>query len=302
MGNLSEIRNQITQRSVADEVRHSYLKKLKDSCDCKDRDTIIYASDFLGQKAGVPSSLTSINLNDIQSLMPVLHGLKGRKLDLILHSPGGSIEAADQIVQYLRRKYEHIRVIVPQNAMSAATMIACAADEIILGKHSALGPTDPWLKGLSAHSILSEFETAKKEMANDRSCIPLWVSRIARWPAGLLAACENALELSEERVAEWLEDYMFSGKADKGSLSKEIAKWLADAKIHKTHGRPLGIDVLQDKGLKVSPLEADQTFQENILSLFHATIVTFETTNCVKLLENHEGKGVYTTFQPSPSA
>ena len=72
-----------------------------------------------------------------------LHGLTGKELDLILHSPGGSLEAAEQIVTYLRSKYDNIRAIVPQNAMSAATMIACACDEIMMGKHSALGPIDP---------------------------------------------------------------------------------------------------------------------------------------------------------------
>ena len=75
--------------------------------------------------------------------MSALHGLKGKVLDLVLHSPGGSLEAADQIVQYIRSKYEHIRAIIPQNAMSAATMIACACDEIVMGKQSAIGPTDP---------------------------------------------------------------------------------------------------------------------------------------------------------------
>ena len=55
--------------------------------------------------------------------MEVSQGLEGDGLDLILHSPGGSPEAAEAIVSYLRSRFSHIRVIVPQLAMSAATMI-----------------------------------------------------------------------------------------------------------------------------------------------------------------------------------
>jgi ClpP class serine protease len=129
--------------------------------------------------------------------MSALHGLKGDKLDLILHSPGGSMEAADQIVQYLRSKYDYIRAIIPQNAMSAATMIACACDEIVMGKHSALGPIDPQVTfptpsgsfTAPAQAILDEFEQAKKEVTSDPSTAPLWVSKVQAYPHGFLNVC-----------------------------------------------------------------------------------------------------------------
>ena len=68
-----------------------------------------------------------------------MNGLRNDKLDLIIHSPGGSVEAAEQIVNYLRAKYAHIRAIIPHSAMSAATMIACAAyPQFIKGDFSGL--------------------------------------------------------------------------------------------------------------------------------------------------------------------
>ena len=66
-----------------------------------------------------------------------------KELDLILHSPGGSPSAAEGIVSYLRSRFDDIRVIVPLKAMSAATMVACAANQIVLGKHSFPRPTVP---------------------------------------------------------------------------------------------------------------------------------------------------------------
>ena len=60
------------------------------------------------------------------------------KLDLILHSPGGTLPATQAIVRALRGRYEHIRVFIPQRAMSAAAMLACAADQIIMGGFGSL--------------------------------------------------------------------------------------------------------------------------------------------------------------------
>src|SRR3990172_558899 len=131
----------VLRSTAQDLVRRRFLKQLREHTK---RDTIVYASDFLSLKAPkLAQGVVSITSQDIQGFMAALHGLKGTELDLILHSPGGSLEAADQVVQYLRSKYKHLRAIIPQNAMSAATMIACACDEIIMGKQSAIGPTDP---------------------------------------------------------------------------------------------------------------------------------------------------------------
>ncbi|WP_337461520.1 hypothetical protein [Jutongia sp.] len=77
--------------------------------------------------------------------MTCIHGMDCSKgLDLVLHTPGDSPAAAEAIVNYLRAKFGNdIRVIVPQLAMSAGTMIACSAKQIIMGKQSSLGPIDP---------------------------------------------------------------------------------------------------------------------------------------------------------------
>ena len=117
-----------------DHVRRKYIVKLKEKTG---RAVILYATRFTDQS--VPAALVTINDEDLQGLMEVMHGITQPSLDLILHSPGGSLEAAEALVVYLRSKFDDIRVIVPQLAMSAAAMIACAANEIVLGKHSL-----PW--------------------------------------------------------------------------------------------------------------------------------------------------------------
>ncbi|RME92540.1 MAG: serine protease [Candidatus Hydrogenedentota bacterium] len=297
-------RNQIyrtiveAQSKACDTVRRTYLKLLSEYTN---RDVILYSSAFLSFKPGVPAVFISITNQDIQGFMASLEGLKKKKLDLILHSPGGSLEAAEQIVKYLRNKYSHIRAIIPQNAMSAATMIACACDEIVLGKHSAIGPIDPQITfntptgpfTAPAQSILDEFEQAKQEIMQNPKDAVLWIKRIDKYPPGFLKMCENTIQLSKQRVEEWLSSWMFASDEKKHAKAKKIADWLGSAKYHLTHAHPIDIKEAKSKGLHVIPLENDQKLQELVLSVFHSTMATHDLTACVKFIENQFGKGYY---------
>jgi len=301
MPSRNEIQDEITKakRGAQDSIRRKYLMELSTYTG---RDTIIISSAFSsGKVQNLPTFLISITNEDIQGVMSALHGLKNNKLDIILHSPGGSLEAAEQIVNYLRNKYKHIRVIIPQNAMSAATMIACAADEIIMGKHSAIGPIDPQITFPTqtghftspAQSILDEFELAKKEIKSDPETAPIWVRRLDKYPIGFLKVCENTIELSKEIVMRWLENWMFKNDPKKKEKAEQIAKWLSDTNLHKTHGRPIDIKLARNQGLIINALEDDDELQEKVLSVFHAAMVTHLVSNCVKFIENQNGKGVF---------
>ena len=177
-----------------DGVRRRYLAELHGhTC----RNVVLYASSWL--QKDIPPALTSINDEDIHALMEVTSGLHDANLDLILHSPGGSPEAAEGIVSYLRSRFQHIRVIVPELAMSAATMISCAANEIMMGKHSFLGPSThnlsfppSWAKATSQPNPSSISSTklsrnAQIRRSYQRGC-RCWVSMAqtclcnAKWP------------------------------------------------------------------------------------------------------------------------
>jgi hypothetical protein len=296
---LHEVLLEVQKRAsgVFDSVRREHLAALVEHTN---RPTILFASAYTVPRPDLPPQVLSVTPWDIQGLMSALHGLGGDSLDLIIHSPGGSMEAADQIVQYLRRKFKNIRAIVPQNAMSAATMIACACDSIVMGKQSAIGPIDPQISmpsphgtmSVSAQAILDEFEQAKREIAKNQASAVLWHGRL-QYPPGFLKACEATLATAQERVAHWLDSYMFASAERK--QGKEIAAWLANANEHKTHGRPLGIELAREHGLTVVALEDDQRLQELVLSVFHSAMATFLKTPCVKIIENHEGRGLYLT-------
>jgi len=287
------------KNNAQDLLRRDYLRNLYEHTN---RDTIIYATAFASKKLPqIPPYLVSITNEDIQGFISALEDIDGKYLDLIIHSPGGSSEVVDQIVQYLRSKYEHIRAIIPQNAMSAATMLACAADVIVMGKHSAIGPIDPQITfptqnghfTAPAQSIIDEFNRAKEEVTLNPKISPLWISKMKDFSPGLLTICDDTIANSIDKVAEWLSAYMLKDDDDRLNKSRSIAEWLGNAKEHRTHGRPIMKQAAIDKGIIIEDLESDPIFQERVMDVFHATMCTFDITNCMKFVENHTGKGYF---------
>ncbi|MXX88417.1 MAG: serine protease [Boseongicola sp. SB0677_bin_26] len=260
------------------------------------RNVILYASGWL-QKSEVPPSLVSISDEDMQAFMEVTNGLQGDELDLIIHSPGGSPEAAEAIVSYLRARFNHVRVIVPQLAMSAATMISCAADILVLGKHSFLGPTDPQLvlptslgvRAVPAQAILDQFDLAKHECA-DPAKLSAWLPMLNQVGPDLIVQCESALEMSKDLVRTWLETYMFKDSDDRLARAQEISEWLSGHQNFKSHSRHIPRNEAEEHAMRITRLESDDIFQDAVLSVFHATTHTFSGTRAVKIVENHMGR------------
>ena len=190
-----------------DGVRRGYLARLHA---LTGRAVILYSSAWL-DSLDVPPDAISITLRDMEGFMEALSEVEEEELDLIIHSPGGSAEAAEAIVEYLRARFTHIRVFVPLAAMSAATMVALSADEIVMGDHSQLGPIDPQFQIITpegpraapAKAILDQFERAKIE-CRDPANLPAWMPILRSYAPGLLAQCEDSRELAEGMVSQWL--------------------------------------------------------------------------------------------------
>lgn len=279
-----------------DAVRRKYLTLL--SCHSK-RAVILYATKWTQLDPNISPDAISIVDEDLQGIMEVIHGLEEPELDLILHSPGGSLVAAEAVVTYLRSKFSQIRVIVPQLAMSAATMIACAADSIVMGKHSFLGPIDPQIllttplgqRMVPAQAILEQFELAKKE-CEDPAKLGAWLPMLSQYGPDLLVQCRNASEMSRKLVQGWLQTYMFKDRAPDEAERRAgaIADWLSSHRNFRSHGRHIPRSDCETRGLVVEHLEANQDFQDLVLSVFHATTHTFSGSNAVKIIENHHGK------------
>jgi hypothetical protein len=276
-----------------DSVRRKYLKELHDYTK---RAVIIYYTAFLESRPVPPADL-QIGLQDIPGFMEAVSNVEEKQLDLIIHSPGGSAEAAESIVTYLRKRFDNIRIFVPVAAMSAATMVALSGNEIVMGQHSQLGPIDPQFtiqtpegpRSAPAQAILNQFELAKKE-CKEASNLAAWMPILRGYMPGLLTQCQDSRTLAVTMVSTWLKQYMFANDKDGEEKATAVADWFADYKSFYTHGRRVSPDEAIAKGLKVIWLESDQKLQDAVLSVHHAVAHTFAGTPATKIVENHNGR------------
>jgi hypothetical protein len=184
-----------------DGIRDKYIRSLHE---LTGRAVIVYASGWL-RAAGQANTVHSMEPGDVHGLMEVCHDVDEDELDLIIHSPGGSPEAAEQMLEYLRSQFTYIRALVPLQAKSAAAMLALGCDEIVMGLHSELGPIDPQIlipvpegmKFAPAHAILRDFERAKSDSRRERQRD----ARLDADPSVLLGRSDRVLSPADSAVA-----------------------------------------------------------------------------------------------------
>lgn len=270
---------------AVDTYRHKALKKLFEKTK---RNTIAYYSGWLS-RPGI--QLLDINDEDMNGFMNAVNGLdKSLGLDLILHTPGGSIATTESLVNYLHLMFQkNMRVIVPQVAMSAGTMIACSSREIILGKQSSLGPIDPQIRNLAAQGVLNEFKKALSEIKLDPDAIQVWKCILQQYHPTFLGQCQQAIDWTKQFVADQLRDVMFEGEPDAAEKSTRIVDGLSDADEHKSHDRHIPLSKCRDLGLRVLALEDDNELQELVLTVHHCYMFALTNTATSKIIENHRG-------------
>lgn len=271
-----------------DIVRRRYLERLHQHTG---RNVICYYSGWL-QKPGY--TLSSVNDDDKNGLMNAVYQMdRSLGLDLVLHTPGGNIAATESIVHYLRQMFGiNIRAIIPQMAMSAGTMIACACKELVMGKQSNIGPFDPQFGGIPAYGVLEEFQTAVDSVKADPGSIPIWQTIISKYHPTFIGECQNAIQHAADIVNSWLISGMFHADADAVRKAEIIVTALNDHAGTKTHERHLHVEDAVGLGLKVIALEGDQVLQDLVLTVHHAYMHTFANTNTGKMIENHTGAAI----------
>ena len=184
-------------------------------------------------------------------------------LDLLIHSPGGDIDAAEKIVYMCRSKAKTFRVIVPEYAKSAATLIALAADSILMGYASELGPIDPQItittpegRGVQrpARSFLDGLEDIKKKVAEEGGLSPVYYPPLSQLDPALLDYCNKAIKRSREFAEKWLKKHMLADNPDKAAA---VANRLLDVDRYLSHGIVINHEEATEMGLRVDYLPPD---------------------------------------------
>lgn len=282
--------------SQYDLVRREYLKQLSDYTG---RNTILYYSAWLQKSLMANGTFDfGINDNDKTGFMTCIYQLdKTKGLDLILHTPGGDISATESLVVYLQSIFgKDIRVIIPQMAMSAGTMISCCAKEIIMGKHSNLGPIDPQYGMYRAHGIIEEFENIKQEHVNNPLGTQVWGPILSKYTPTLVGECQKVIDWSNGLVKQWLMDNMFDGIPNAEDKADNVVENIGSHALTKSHSRHLHIDNLRSLGLNIKALEDDAELQDKVLSIHHSTMITISSTKAAKIIENQNGVSFINTI------
>lgn len=261
----------------------------------KGRDILVYASDMMKQ---APSS---IDYSDQLPFHDQLTTLTGRELDIILETPGGIGEVVEDIVRVIRGRYDHVGIIIPGTAKSAGTIFAMAADEILMGVTSSLGPIDAQIinnsKRFSADAFLDGLIKIKEEVLKTGKLNPAYIPILQNISPGEIQHCENAQNFSKTLVKEWLAKYKFkywethssTGKPvtddEKKEKADQIAERLCKHGDWLTHGRSIKIDDLTQMGLRITDYDKEPALQDAINRYYTLLRLTFEGTNIFKVYE-----------------
>lgn len=172
---------------------------------------------------------------DIEDSEAVLRAIRltpdEQPIDLILHTPGGLVLAAEQIGKALVEHKGKITVFIPHYAMSGGTIIALAADEIVMDPNAVLGPVDPQIAGIPAAAILRVLELKKPDRIDDQTIMMADIAAKARVQVASF-------------IAEILLKHMPKEKATELAVALSEGRW--------THDFPITVPFAQQLGLPVT--------------------------------------------------
>jgi ClpP class serine protease len=191
--------------------------------------TLIHRQEALNL-LGIPLT-RFINIEDSEQVLTAIRLTdKNVPIDLILHTPGGLVLASEQIAESLLRHPGKVTVFVPHYAMSGGTMIALAADELVMDENAVLGPLDPQLGQYPAASLVKVLESKPMKDIDDQTVI-------------LADVAVKALKQVKATAKNLLAKHMDEDKAGKTADLLTQGTW--------THDYPIDVDQIANLGINV---------------------------------------------------
>ncbi|MEM9243604.1 MAG: ATP-dependent Clp protease proteolytic subunit, partial [Pseudomonadota bacterium] len=220
---------------------------------------------------------------------------KKKALSIILTTPGGIVEEAEKIVEIIRHHFKQIYFIVPNMAMSAGTILCMSGNKIYMDYASSLGPIDPQVLGKDGKFLpaLGYLDKVSEliEKSRDNTITPAEYTMLQQQDLAKLRLYEQARELSETLLREWLVKYKFSDwtthseksqkkergvtNREKKERAEEIAKLLSDNKKWHSHGRMISKDKLESElKLKIEDLNSNKQLSSHV-RLYNDTLTDY---------------------------
>ncbi|MGM0651331.1 MAG: SDH family Clp fold serine proteinase [Bacillota bacterium] len=191
--------------------------------------TLIHRQEALSL-LGIPLT-RFINIEDSEQVLTAIRLTdKDAPIDLILHTPGGLVLASEQIAEALLRHPGKVTVFVPYYSMSGGTLIALAADEIVMDENAVLGPLDPQLGQYPAASLLKVLDKKEMKDIDDQTVI-------------LADVATKALSQIKDTVKCFLSKHMDDEKTNKVAEKLTQGTWTHDYPIDSRQMAEMGINV-----------------------------------------------------------
>lgn len=290
-----------------EELTNERKKQLTRISKLRGRDVLVYASDV---NSNTPNS---IDYSDELPFSDQLSNVNSEDIDILLQTPGGLAEVVEDLVRLVRKKHKNVGIIVPGMAKSAGTIFAMAADEILMGEVSSLGPIDAQIlsngKRYSADAFLEGLKKICKKTSEAKSIELAYIPMLQNLSPGEIQHCENAQNFSKTLVTKWLKEYKFKNwtvhetsqtpvsDEDRENRAKEIASELCNHSRWLTHGRSIGIDELRELKLLITDYSLNSELNDAITRYFTLLQISFET-NIYKIYETPKSQ-IYRSINTS---
>jgi ClpP class serine protease len=210
---------------------------------------------------------------------------------LIINSPGGDGNVAEKIITMCRQRFtKSFKVIVPNFAKSAATMIALGSDKILMGYLAELGPIDPQLGNpmggfIPARSFIDGLEMIRSKIKSGDP-VQMYLPMLAQIRPEILAQCQSAIDGSREFAEKWLKECMLK---DNPNQAIEVAKRLSEGQQYKSHGKVIDYNEAHDVlKLNVEKIPPNSELWTNIWELYCRQML---------LLQNLQHQGAAKVFE-----
>lgn len=260
------------------------------------RAILVFAADLKKHPAPV-----SIDYTDLTPINDQISVLEGKRLDLILETPGGDGVAAEDIIKLLRSQFEELNVIVPGIAKSAGTIMAMAANDILMEPVSALGPIDAQIihqgKQFSADAFISWLNDIKEEVTRTGVLNKAYLPILQAISPGEIRNAENAMDFAKELVREWLAKYKFKKwthrartgeevtEAERIARANKIADELSNHGKWKTHSKSIKIEDLRAMELMIIDYSEQPELADAIRRYKILLEITFDRSPIYKIYE-----------------
>jgi len=248
----------------------------------------------------------AMNKDDYYTFFDCLNDEKSENIDVLLETPGGSGDAAEEIAKFLHKKFNKINFLIPGEAKSAGTILALSGHDILMTSTGSLGPIDAQVRigrtYISAYDYMEWVREKKKEADEKKQLNPFDAIMVAQISPGELKLVNHLLKYAEDLVIQWLPNYKFGDWVNtetrgipvtpemKQKRAKDIAETLTNHSKWRSHGRSIKIDDLErDVQLRITQVDQDPELSEmvyrihTIIRLIFAKGSSYKIFACEKM-------------------